>query len=279
MMLPRRAARDRGMVHTMRVLAPIIAASVVVALAARADAEPGAWERRSRHLAVLAVASGVYITSETLLKAELSPDACRWCEPTSLDTKVRNALVWADPARAVTASNLTGYVAAPIFAFGLLALSGAKDPDRFGRFVDDAIPVAETLVFTELFTNAVKYSVARQRPAIHFAETPPAPGYEDNLSFFSGHSSLTFSIAVSAGMVAHRRHTPWEPIIWGGGLALAATTAYLRIAGDRHYISDVLVGTSVGVAGGLVIPRLVGSLPAEPSVVATGNGVALIGRF
>ena len=53
----------------------------------------------------------------------------------------------------------------------------------------------------------------------------------------------------------------------------------LRIAGDRHYFTDVLIGSAVGVAGGFFVPRWTGSLPAETAVVPTGNGIALVGTF
>ena len=38
------------------------------------------------------------------------------------------------------------------------------------------------------------------------------------------------------------------------GLSMAAFTGYLRIAADKHYLSDVLTGAIVGSAVGFVVP-------------------------
>jgi membrane-associated phospholipid phosphatase len=40
------------------------------------------------------------------------------------------------------------------------------------------------------------------------------------------------------------------------GGALATGTAYLRIAADRHWLSDVIVGMLTGVAVGIAVPLL-----------------------
>jgi membrane-associated phospholipid phosphatase len=40
------------------------------------------------------------------------------------------------------------------------------------------------------------------------------------------------------------------------GFPVAALTGYLRIAGDKHYMSDVLTGAAVGSAIGYMVPRL-----------------------
>ena len=42
--------------------------------------------------------------------------------------------------------------------------------------------------------------------------------------------------------------------MWAAGLTLATTGAYLRIAADRHYATDVLAGAIVGSAVGFGVP-------------------------
>jgi membrane-associated phospholipid phosphatase len=105
------------------------------------------------------------------------------------------------------------------------------------------------------------------------------PSNEDNLSFLSGHTSLAFSVAISAGMVAHRRHYRYEGAIWASGIAFSTLTAYLRVAADKHYFTDVTSGAALGIAAGLFIPQLTDSLPLELAVVPTANGVAITGAF
>jgi membrane-associated phospholipid phosphatase len=143
------------------------------------------------------------------------------------------------------------------------------------------IPILESVAYTQLVVQIAKWSFGRQRPYIHYGVEAPTgdthAAQDANLSFFSGHSALTFSLAVSSGVVAQRRGYRIAPVIWASGLALAATTAYLRIAADRHYFTDVLVGSTVGIAGGLLVPRLTGSLPVH--VTIEPRGVALAGTF
>ena len=63
-----------------------------------------------------------------------------------------------------------------------------------------------------------------------------------------------FSLAVASGVVATMRGYRLAPLVWGVGLALASTVGYLRIAADRHYLTDVLAGATIGSAVGFAIP-------------------------
>jgi len=223
------------------------------------------------------------VVTETVAKSALAPDRCRWCNTDALDDRVRSSLVWTDPRRAATISDVTGFVGTPVLMFGLTALAAsgaAGDGEGVARIIDDVIPIFETVVSSELVTQAVKFSVGRQRPLVHFHSNADfIPGQDDNLSWFSGHATLTFGLAVSAGVVAHRRGSALEPVIWATGLTLAATTSYLRIAGDKHYLTDVLAGAAWGTTAGIVIPRLTHALPSNITVVPQSSGVAVSGTF
>lgn len=265
----------------------VVAVAVVASLAAgprvaSAEAERDPWYRGAagRHRVVhlsLAVGLGTaYALSESAFKTTLAPDGCRWCDPPGFDRRVRDALVWDDYERAQTISDVTGYALAPTLALGLTTLAAVREDASWGRVLDDVLPVLETVAISQAVTQVVKYGVGRARPLARFRSPPAGP--DDNLSFFSGHSALVFGLAVSAGVVAHHRRSPLEPVIWGGGLALAATTVYLRMAGDKHYLSDVLVGSTVGVVSGLVIPGLV-RFDGPVSVVPAPGGVAVLGTF
>jgi len=216
-------------------------------------------------------------------KPALAPDLCRWCSVDSLDSSVHRALLWGNPASAATLSNLTGFVISPALMLGVTALSAsgaAGESEASGRIIDDTIPILETVVYNELVVQAVKFSFGRQRPLAHFPlHADRVPTQDDNVSWFSGHATLTFGLAVSAGVVAHRRGSALEPVIWATGLAFAATTSYLRMAADEHYLTDVLAGAAWGIASGLLIPRLTHSLPDNLSVVPQGRGLAVAGRF
>lgn len=247
--------------------------------ASDAAAEDQARERAIRAGAI-AGAMTLFIVSETVAKDALAPDTCRWCSAGGLDDRVRDAVVWDDPRRAKRLSDVIGYGLSPIAASALLWIGSADaGPGRWAVFADDLIALSEVIWGTQLVTQLVKFSAGRQRPYAHY-RTEPAPRTQDeNLSFFSGHSSLTFSIAVGAGVIARRRGYRLAPVIWTGGLAVAATTAYLRMAADHHYLTDVLVGSAAGALGGALIPRLTGSLPGRAVVVPRPGGLALVGQF
>ena len=258
-----------------------IAAPCVPALAD--PKQPQHWyegergKKRVLHLSITLGAGLVFLGSE-IFKDQIAPDnfgGCRWCNPPSFDRAARNALVWDDTRRADILSSIDAYVVAPIVGVGLLYLSdhGAGLP----RFIDDTVTVFETVALTQLVIQTLKFSVARRRPFAHFG-TDVVFESDSNLSFPSGHSALGFSITVAAGMVCHWRGYWTEPYVWASGIALSVSTEYLRMAADKHYLSDVLIGGGIGIAGGLLIPRLMREdVPIRP--VPTGNGVAFVGTF
>jgi membrane-associated phospholipid phosphatase len=77
---------------------------------------------------------------------------------------------------------------------------------------------------------------------------------DEDLSFYSGHTSESVSLAVAAGTVASIRHYRLAPLVWATSLPLALATGYLRIGADRHYFTDVLTGALVGAAIGFLVP-------------------------
>jgi len=113
--------------------------------------------------------------------------------------------------------------------------------------------------------NRIAIAVAgRERPSVE--ECRKDEGYDkycgsgSRSSFFSGHTGGAF---VGAGMMcAHHLHMP----LYGGGagdiiacalpLVTATTTGVLRLMADRHYMSDVLVGSAVGFFAGFGLPTL-----------------------
>jgi membrane-associated phospholipid phosphatase len=261
------------------------AALVCVAVCASTpvgNAEP--WYRgphgRSRvlHFSVTVAGGLAYVASETVLKPPLAADTCRWCDPPSFDAKIRNALMWDDVQAARMWSNLTGYVAAPALGLTVAALMGVGEEGSWARLIDDTVPILETVVISQLVTQAVKFSFGRQRPFVHYADPPVTPSNDDNMSFYSGHAALGFGVVTSAGMIARWRGSRTEPLIWGAGMALATVTSYLRIAGDKHYFSDVATGAIVGVVAGLTIPLLMRRAP-NLAITASPRTASLTGTF
>ncbi|HPH65800.1 MAG TPA: phosphatase PAP2 family protein [Kofleriaceae bacterium] len=244
-----------------------------------------AGRRRLAHLGVVALAGVGYVASETVLKPVWASKDCGWCTPPGIDVTMRDNFKWKDTQLAARLADLDGYVMAPIFGLGAIWLTSINDhgnDSRMARWIDDGIPIVEALTFAQLAVQAIKFTTARQRPFVHYADPSRAHETDDNMSFISGHSALPFSVATSAGIVAHRRGYKMEPLIWGVGMTLASTTAYLRIAADKHYFTDVVGGSAMGALFGAAVPLLLhnGVLQRHQiNIAPTGNGMVVSGAF
>jgi membrane-associated phospholipid phosphatase len=208
---------------------------------------------------ITAVAIAAWVGSEAL-KGQLAPDTCRWCDPPGFDSSVRNALRWNDTETANVVSYVLPLGVEPLVVFGLDALAARNEAPPRAAWVD-ALLISEATAIAMAMNQTVKFIVGRERPFVHAllteeAKQRTAHPSDNNVSFYSGHSTFAFALAVSGGTVASMRRYKLAPWIWGAGLSLAAVTAYLRIAADRHYASDVTVGAVMGSLTGFAVPYL-----------------------
>ncbi len=203
-------------------------------------------------LAVTSIAATGWIIT-TAAMDHIAPSNCRWCEDNSFDKWGHNNIRWSNTGAANTAVYITGYGLAPLAAFGLNALAANHD-GQISNFPTDALIIAEASALSAFAGQIVKIATGRQRPGAHFGSGSQSP--RDNISFYSGHTTLAFALAVSSGTVATMRGYSLAPWIWGAGLTIAATTGYLSIASDRHYLTDVIAGAAIGSAFGFGIPYL-----------------------
>jgi membrane-associated phospholipid phosphatase len=207
-----------------------------------------------------------WLTSE-VPKGDIAPSSCRWCSVDPVDASVRETLVWRDTTFADTLSNLTGIVLLPLSAIGLDALAATHDGALHG-VPEDALLIAQAAVVAADVNQLTKLIAGRERPFVH-ALAPeqksltPHPS-DNNLSFFSGHSSEAFALATASGTVGTMRGYRWAPLAWFVGEAMAATTAYLRIAADKHWLTDVVAGAVVGAGIGLAVPYFFHSAVEDP---------------
>jgi membrane-associated phospholipid phosphatase len=250
-------------------------AFVAVALAAPGavcgrEASPSRNELRydpAVDVPITLVGAGLWIASEFAFKEQLAPERCRWCDRTEdgadalngLDRSMRRGLRWTDTEAAGRASDMLLFVGVPATTLGLSWLAARHD-GRASDFPVDALIVLQAAVVSADLNQIVKFAVGRQRPCAHYAgDCGGGAGRalaDQNLSFYSGHASVSFTLATASGTVASMRGYRRAPWIWAVGLALATTTSYLRIAADRHYMTDVLTGAALGSAVGLALPRL-----------------------
>lgn len=241
---------------------------------------------------ITGVAAMGWLVSETAEKSALAPATCRWCEDNAFD-RFGRGVHWSpqEQGTADSLSNVAGFAAVPLTVIGLQSWL-AVDFGAARKIPEDLLIIGESAMLALVVNQGVKFAAGRERPFVHALLPGQKPltknPSDNNLSFFSGHTTFTFSLVVAAGTVAGQRGYRGSALIWGVGLPLAATTAYFRMAADRHYLSDVLVGMAVGSAFGvgvplLLHPRVEGPGPSRATVrvrlLPSADGAALVGSF
>lgn len=238
----------------------------------------------------LTITTGVWVLGSELAKPWLTADGCRWCDRTAdgrdtlnpIDAGLRRALLWRNTAAGNLLSHVVAYGVVPLMAAGSLALA-QWHRGGLSRLPVDLLVVLEAGMVALSLSQIVKFSTGRQRPYAHARQGMDPASYvrssDDDVSFYSGHTSATIAVAVAAGSVALLRGYRSAAWVWVPGLVLAAATAYLRVASDRHYVSDVWVGSLVGAGVGVAVPwllhaRRVASAP-QPSVAGVPGGAML----
>lgn len=238
----------------------------------------------ARDAAVIAGVGSLWIISETQLKDILAPARCRWCESdghgrstlNGFDAGVRNTLRWNDHGEtAASISDVMGFLVVPTLALGLPALVAPRDRPTESAFVDGMVVIEAAIVAAGL-NQVGKFIAGRERPFVHAMpeadKGKTSRPNDNNVSFFSGHTTLTFALATAAGTVSSMHKRPYAPLVWGTGLSLAAGTGYLRIAADKHYATDVLVGMIVGSAVGVGLPLAFHSPADAPAARVAPSG-------
>jgi membrane-associated phospholipid phosphatase len=207
----------------------------------------------------LPIAAGLVLAWGLLerFQPSLEQSPCQWCEPNDLDRTIRDSLRWDDTLRAGALSDITAYGVMPLWVGSAELLAWTQDRASLRQVGEDLGIVLEAVSGTMVLSDIVKFTVGRQRPYIHYTPVAERPMTSDlNTSFFSGHTAFSFSIVTAAATVASRRGYRYAAIEWIGGLALAGFVGYSRIAADRHYFTDVLVGATVGSAVGIAVPMV-----------------------
>jgi membrane-associated phospholipid phosphatase len=225
-----------------------------------------------------------YATAE-LHKADLLPEKCRWCYRRAngasalnfIDRNVRARLKWDDPDLAGGISSVLAYAFMPLASVGLPASAAAHDHQLHYAPVD-ALLIAEATILAADLNQLVKFIFVRERPYVHYLPHLPQgiQGLGDspsdgNLSFYSGHTNLAFAMATASGTIAYLRNYRLAPMVLGTQLAAAITVGYLRIAADRHYLSDVMTGAVLGSLIGTLVPLFFHAPSDAQPVSATGT--------
>lgn len=178
-----------------------------------------------------------------------------------LDSHAQSAMVGQAPALSVAASKAGGLTYMVPASLALFAAGRFAENGRFRAFSYD---VTQALVVNAVYTDVLKRVTSRTRP-----------DGSDQLSFPSGHASTAFAWAT----VAHS-HYGWKA---GVPSYLAASAISLsRISNNKHNLSDVLAGATIGIITGRTVVRTNGE-PAgrhkrfalHPMTDAQGTGVGV----
>lgn len=121
----------------------------------------------------------------------------------------------------------------------------------------NVVVLAQAISWTTGVTELLKVGVHRARPALYRSDAPAAAADPDNRqSFPSGHTSVAFAAATAYATSAARQHLPHARrnaiLLYAG----AVVTGGLRVAGGKHFPTDVLAGAALGTGIGWAVARL-----------------------
>ena len=152
--------------------------------------------------------------------------------------------------------------AGPIWssAFVVGMFTAGRFAEQGTRFRAMTYDMLDATLVNLAYTEALKLAVGRERP-----------NGQDNKSFPSGHASNAFALAA----VAERLYG------WRVGIpayALAGVVGASRIEQDKHWLSDVVAGATLGYIVGRTVVRVNGRASAKPDTKTTLSLSPIVSR-
>jgi membrane-associated phospholipid phosphatase len=132
-----------------------------------------------------------------------------------------------------------------------------------GRFKDEpkvshlGMDLIRALLIAEGLTQGLKYTVRRERP-----------DQSGRSSFPSGHAADTFAFAT-----ALERHLGWRGAV--PAYIFSSYVAASRLHDNRHFLSDVVFGATVGIISGRTVTRQ-GHAPYPVDIALLPGGAAVL---
>jgi membrane-associated phospholipid phosphatase len=198
---------------------------------------------------VAAVAGGALVT---VAGALTRPPAatCAPCNPAGLIGLDRGVIDWnSAAARRGSDVLLLGVV-------GGAALASVRGIEP-ARARGDAAVLVNALTWTTAATEWLKVGIHRARPALYRSgAVEAATVHENRESFPSGHASVAFAAATAYATLAARQHLSHSKrntiLLYAG----AVSVSVLRVAGGKHFPTDVVAGAALGTGIGWAVARL-----------------------
>ncbi|WP_159462252.1 phosphatase PAP2 family protein [Fibrobacter sp. UWB16] len=152
---------------------------------------------------------------------------------------------------ATTVSHYSGALAvAPLALAGYSWYKGDADGHDFGAF---SLMFVEAFALQNALNQLVRSTQLWPRPYIYAergegrkkAESARGEAYG---SFYSGHASAAFTVAVFTGEWFSEIYpnSKYKSLVWASSLTLAGAVGVLRVVAGKHYPTDVVVGALVG---------------------------------
>lgn len=238
-------------------------------LPARGEGSPRTWDPRWRKFGVgnyvlTAVGYGVALTSSLI-----PPVPDRWRSTSQLDEWGRRTLSptayddsrWAQDVSDVL---LSFNIAFPFVVDSLIVAYWYRKSPVVAQQI--ALISAEAFAVTSMLQGTTAGFASRERPygrdcgATIPSELNHCEEDRRYRSFFSGHASVSFTMAATT-CSHHLRHDLFgsplaDGLTCGVALSSAATVAMMRVVGKQHYLSDVMTGALVGALSGFGLPWL-----------------------
>jgi membrane-associated phospholipid phosphatase len=172
------------------------------------------------------------------------------------DHRVNRTLVGSTAARRIFKPGAALGQSPTLFgaAIAVYAVGRTKDEPKVSHVGMDLI---RSLAISEGLTQALKYAAGRERPDL-----------SNNHSFPSGHAADTFAFAT-----ALERHLGWRGAV--PAYLFASYVAISRLPANRHWLSDAVFGSSVGIIAGRTVTRH-GRTKYPIAVVAVPHGAAIL---
>lgn len=129
---------------------------------------------------------------------------------------------------------------------------------RKGKLAEAGADIMRAQLVSQAYVQAIKYTAQRERP-----------DGSNNLSFPSGHSASAFA---TAGVL--QRHYGWK--LGVPATVVAAYVATARVHDNKHYLSDVIFGGAMGIAGERTITRRAGRYGLDVVPIVGGGRAGVL---
>ncbi len=162
------------------------------------------------------------------------------------------------------------FLSAFILPFGLLLNDDIND--HTGQFIG--------MYLQSLSTTSALYSVTaglvnRSRPYVYAENNNIERRTSNNgqRSFYSGHVAASATATFFAAKVYcdYNPDVTGKGYIWAAAAAVPAAVGYFRMQAGQHFLTDVLLGYSLGAVSGILIPEMHKTKDASIDVTPVGG--------